>query len=319
MAVYTTITMEEAHAVAAAHRLGRCLGVTPIAAGSVNTNYFLDCEQGRYFLRIYEEQPPTGVAYEWELLSHLSRCGVAVPQRVSGPLPGEVTVAGKPTAVFQLIGGGETCQRGVTTGRAFAVGRALGRCHVGALDFQRRQASRFDLKWLGEQLIDIESRQRSELRATVDLLRISLEEAERAPAVVTGVIHGDLFRDNVRWEGDVIVGLLDWESASDGVLAFDLMVTLLAWCFDDTLDWTLARALVAGYQTERSLGSDERLSLREWGIAAATRFSITRILSYHLREDAIGERVVKDYRRFVQRLELVRAMSAEELGARLTS
>lgn len=318
MAVYTKISSEEARAVARAHLLGECFGVEPIAAGSVNTNYFLNCDRGRYFLRIYEEQEPAGVAYEWSLLSHLRQRGVPVPERVSGPLPGDVTVAGKPTALFSLIGGSETCQRGVTVARAFAVGRALGQCHVGGADFPQRQRSRFDLTWLGQQLLEIERRKRPELVPSVELLRISLEEAARAPAVVTGVIHGDLFRDNVRWEGDTIVGLLDWESASDGVLAFDLMVTLLAWCFGDTLDWPLARALVDGYQTQRALGRDEKLSLRAWGIAAATRFSITRILSYHLREDAIGERVVKDYRRFIQRLELIRSLSAEELAARLT-
>lgn len=318
MAVYTKLNPGDAETVAQAHQLGRCLGVDPIAAGSVNTNYFLNCERGRYFLRIYEEQQAAGVAFEWELLAHLRHRGVPVPDRVSGTLPGEITIDGKPTAVFRTIGGDETCQRGVTPSRAYVLGQTLGHCHAAAADFPRRQVSRFNLDWLGQQLTEIEGRKRPELVDTVKLLRASLAEAAHAPVLVTGVIHGDLFRDNVRWDGDEILGLLDWESASDGVLAFDLMVTLLAWCFGDTLDWSLARALVDGYQTKRMIGRDEALSLRAWGIAAATRFSITRILSFHLREDAIGGRVVKDYRRFVQRLGLLRALSAEELADRLT-
>lgn len=318
MAVYTTITEHEAATVAAAHGLGRCIGVEPIAAGSVNTNYFLVCEAGRFFLRIYEEQAQAGVAFEWALLSHLRDRGVPVPDRVSGTAPGEITVAGKPTAVFRLIAGTETCQKGVTEARAFAVGRALGQSHVAAADFPIRQTSRFDFAWLEGQLRDIAARERPELRDAERLLTSSLAEAARSPLLATGVIHGDLFRDNVRWDGDNILGLLDWESASDGCLTFDLMVTVLAWCFGDTFDWDLARSLVAGYQSQRSIGRDEALTLRAWGIAAATRFSITRILSYHLREDAVGERVMKDYRRFTQRLEILRGMSASEVATRLT-
>ena len=317
MAVYTKVSESEAQAIATAHGLGQVIAVEPVAAGSVNTNYFLRCDTGRYFLRVYEEQGVEGVRYEWALLGHLGRAGAPVPDRVSGTEPGQCRVAGKPTAVFRVIGGGESCQKAVSITRAFEVGVALGRCHAAGNDFPLRQVSRFNTSWLKEQLRDIEARQRPELMETTGLLVAGLQEAERARGVKLGVIHGDLFRDNVRWEGDRIVGLLDWESASDGVLAFDLMVTVLAWCFDDTLEWPLARAMVDGYQTQRRLSADEAATLREWGIAAATRFSITRILSYHLREDAIGDRIKKDYRRFVQRLQLLRSLSADEVAARL--
>jgi homoserine kinase type II len=192
-------------------------------------------------------------------------------------------------------------------------------CHRATEDFPIRQVSRFDTRWLEGQLAAVESRQRPELQTVTPLLRSGLEEGAASPGAVNGVIHGDLFRDNVRWEGDTIVGLLDWESASDGVLAFDIMVTVLAWCFGDTLDWGLARSLVDGYQTQRPIGPAEASTLRQWGIAAATRFSITRILSYHLRDDAVGDRVMKDYRRFVQRLELLRGMEATEVARRLTA
>lgn len=319
MAVYTKLTDSDASRVAGAHGLGACHSVQAIAAGSVNTNHFLHCDAGQFFLRIYEEQGTPGVEFEWALLDHLVTKGAVVPRRVSGPKPGEVCVAGKPTAVFHLVPGGETCQKGVTPARAFAVGRALGLCHRATEDFPIRQVSRFDTQWLAGQLAAVESRRRPELVEVTPLLRRGLEEGNASPGLVTGVIHGDLFRDNVRWEGDAIVGLLDWESASDGVLAFDVMVTVLAWCFGDTLDWKLARSLVDGYQTQRPIGSAEASTLRQWGIAAATRFSITRILSYHLRDDAVGDRVMKDYRRFVQRLELLRGMEATEVARRLTA
>jgi homoserine kinase type II len=95
--------------------------------------------------------------------------------------------------------------------------------------------------------------------------------ARRDSSLPRALIHGDLFRDNVLWNGAEIAALLDFESASDGVLAYDLMVTVLAWCFGDALDVSLARAMVAGYAEVRALsraetdGLLERVALRRCG------------------------------------------------------
>ena len=124
-----------------------------------------------------------------------------------------------------------------------------------------------------------------------------------------GLIHGDLFRDNVLWAGGWIVALLDFESASEGVFAYDLMVTVLAWCFGDGLDLTLMRALIAGYERVRPLSAEERAGLVAEGCAAALRFTITRITDYAMRVTD-GPRVIKDWRRFERRLAQLEGLSA---------
>ncbi|MFW5920738.1 MAG: phosphotransferase, partial [Polyangiales bacterium] len=152
----------------------------------------------------------------------------------------------------------------------------------------------------------------------------ALDEAQRHWPVdpPQGVIHGDLFRDNVRWaakegrEDDRIVALIDWESASHGAFVYDLMVCVLSWCYGDRFEWNLARAMARAYDAERGLTEPERGALRVAGLAAAVRFTTTRITDFHLRE-GIGDRVVKDYRRFLARIDALSAMTSDELATRL--
>ena len=112
MAVYTSLSLEDASRITDAHSLGPCLEITPVSAGSVNSNFFLRSPGGRHFLRIYEEQGTDGVAYEWSLLDFLAEAGIPVPQRVAGPAPGAICVAGKPTAVFEVVAGEDPVEVG---------------------------------------------------------------------------------------------------------------------------------------------------------------------------------------------------------------
>ncbi len=128
-------------------------------------------------------------------------------------------------------------------------------------------------------------------------------------------MHGDLFRDNVLWDmDDGLAALLDFESACAGTYAYDLMVTILAWCVGDALDVRLARAMREGYEKVRPLRDDERRGLRAEGAFAALRFTITRITDYAMRTDAAGPRVVKDWRRFLMRYETLCALDESGLA-----
>lgn len=324
MAVFTDLTLEDADRITRAHGLGAAERVTPIPAGSVNSNFFVDSEMGRRFVRIYEEQGEDGVAYEWALVDHLAAAGIPVPARVAGPGPGELRVAGKPVGVFEIVGGEESCQAAVGPARAAGVGRMLARVHAAVRSFPHRRAGRFTLGDVAARLEGIAPQSDEELAATLRQLRQRLAEVREGwpPGLPEGVIHGDLFRDNVRWaarEGqgaDRIVALIDWESASDGALVYDLMVCVLAWCFAGRFDWELARAMARAYEAERPLEPAERKALRLAGMAAAVRFTTTRITDFQLRE-GIGERVHKDYRRFRDRLEALAALAPEAVAERL--
>ena len=319
MAVFTELTLSDASSVTEAHGLGPTTSLEPIAAGSVNTNYFAVGDFGKRFLRVYEEQDASGVAYEWALLEHLETAGIPVPRRVRGPGPGVVLVAGKPTALFELVHGRELKQREVTERAASEVGRALGRTHRAVADYGWRREGRFRRSDLRTRLDYAESQSRPELFEPIATLRRVLDELDRDEPVglPTGVTHGDLFRDNVRFEGDSIAALIDWESAADSVLLYDLAVTMLAWCYGDAFEWDLARAMVRAYDAERPLTDAEWLAFRFHARAASARFATTRITDFHLRSGGVGERTHRDFRRFLARLDAVSSLDAAAFAERL--
>lgn len=318
MAVFTPLSLDDASRITRAHGLGPTTSIVPIPAGSVNSNFFVEGAFGKRFMRIYEEQREDGVAYEWALLQHLEEAGLPVPRRIRGTEPGQERVAGKPTALFELVGGSEICQRLVSPSRAAAVGELLGRAHLATTNFPLRREGRFRRADLRARLDWAEAHGRPELEEPIALLREVCDEVDRIepPDLPRGVIHGDLFRDNVRFEGERIVAAIDWESASDGVLVYDLMVTMLAWSYGDTFEWPFARALVSAYDAARPLTRAEWDALRSVAMGACARFATTRITDFHLKE-GVGERMHKDFRRFLERLEAVRQMSAADLATAL--
>jgi homoserine kinase type II len=137
--------------------------------------------------------------------------------------------------------------------------------------------------------------------------RLDRYVAARAATLPSGVIHGDLFRDNVLFHGEQIAALLDFESASHGRFAYDLMVTLLAWCYgDDAFDLPLVAAMLSGYKRVRPLTAAEREALPVEGAIACLRFATTRISDFSARAEP-GKPPLRDYRRFLSRLEAIEA------------
>ena len=321
MAMLTPLPLEAAQGLGVRYGL-EVVDVTPILAGSVNSNFRLGIAGGkRVFLRIYEEQNAEAARGEARLLDHLATRGVPTPRparRTDLAHPAFIADhAGKPVAVFPWCEGEALCQRGVDAGSARSVGAALARVHVAGASFEGASPSRFGAPELARRLRRLES-----IALPVDLQQAVARLAERLPALAArtasseiGVIHGDLFRDNVLWSGGSISALLDFESASSGSAAFDLAVTMLSWCFGDGFDEDLARAMAEGYASVRPLDTAERRAFFDEARFAALRFSITRITDFELRPAGTG--IHKDYRRFVARLDAIERLGPEGVDALL--
>jgi homoserine kinase type II len=314
MGVFTEVSCEAVDVLLRSYALGSARTVTGIPAGSVNSNYALETTLGgRVFLRVYEEQDEAGARAEAALLRTLAARAVKTPPPVLRT-DGEAlsSIAGKPAALFPWIEGGMRCQASVTTEDARRVGAELARVHVAGVGLAVG-AGRFTYDDL---LLRVEriAQARADLAAEAAPLERRLRDwMARRQDLPQGLVHGDLFRDNVLWSPDgEIVALLDFESASHGVYAYDLMVTVLSWCFGDGLDTGLARAIVAGYCEVRTLEERERRGLLAEGCLAALRFTITRITDYAMKE-GIGPRVLKDWRRFARRYEALEALGERGL------
>ncbi len=303
---------------------GRLLGawgielaeLIPLAAGSVNSNFSIRAKDGqRWFARIYEEQGAEGARFELTLNESLAASGVPVA-RPKRKLDGEAygLVGDKPFAVYEHVEGEVLCQGRVTESAARQVGEALARVHRADLGALVVPEGRFGFRGIEDRLRIVRDSGRTDLAAPaarVAALAARLE-AERDVSLPSGLTHGDLFRDNVLFrlpkpgqssgEGATLGALLDFESACLGPYVYDLMVTLLAWCFSAELDAALARAMVSGYHAERPLSGAEQRALVLEGSIACARFATTRMTDFSLRTP-VGQAPARHYGRFFQRLE----------------
>ncbi len=293
-----------------------------VERGSVNTNFTLREGPRRWFLRVYEEQDREGAAREIDLVVGLAASGIPTPSaiaRADGARLG--SLAGKPAALFPFVAGEMSCQRGLDEARMEVVGDVLARLH------RAKPAvlwpSRFGPAALAERLERIAAHPR--FGALAAPLRRALDEAvaARDPNAPRGLVHGDVFRDNVLWEGHRLTALLDFESASEGPFAYDVAVTLLAFCFDDDFVPALVRGLFTGYERRRPLEAAEKRAIFHEARLGALRFTITRLTDYAMRAepatavagDAAPVLALKDYRRFEARLARLDALGERGFAA----
>jgi homoserine kinase type II len=308
MAILTVPTDAELDGLLEAYDLGERRAARGIEAGTVNTSYLLELGAGRYFLRIYEEQGQPGAEAEAHLLLHLAASGVATPAPVMGRDGAMVRlVAGKPAALFPWVTGEMLCLPAVTKGAARDVGIALARMHLAGPappPAPPLGGGRFGADDLVARCDRIAKSTDNEARVQAEPLRDAVIRMDRKRRIdlPSGLVHGDLFRDNVLWHEGRIAALLDFESAHKGPFAYDIAVMILSWSFRDAFDFDLARAIVAGYREVRDLTPAEIDGLYAETVFGALRFTVTRIT-----DDAI--RVGKRWQRFVARREAL-----EQLG-----
>jgi homoserine kinase type II len=312
--------------LADAQRLSREFGIEvtviePLSAGSVNSNFALTGSDGqRFFARLYEEQGRAGALQELSLVAALARSGVPVVQclpRADGAGVGDYE--GKAFAVFPWLDGEILCQGRVTPAACQTLGAALARVHLTTPNVARPSEGRFRIADLRARLERVEQSGRPEFRADVALIRERLTRYEQARTGLDaprGVIHSDLFRDNVLWtkQGE-LAALLDFESACDGAFAYDVMVTVCAWCFTTRFEEPLVEAFLRGYHALRPIAPGELPALRVEGALGCLRFATTRITDFSLRA-APGQAPVRDYRRFLARLAQLEAGALDGCFAR---
>jgi homoserine kinase type II len=316
MAVLTAVAEADANAFLVAYGRGALRRLVGIPGGSVNSNFLLEAAGGRFFLRLYEERNQAGAEGEAAMLERLARAGVPTPSPLRRADGGIISVLhGKPAALFPWRDGQMRCQKAVSASDVQRVGEALARVHIaGAAEMCDK--GRFNLPDLLTRLDRIASHGGADFAPMAEPLRSHLVRIQTArdPRVPKGLIHGDLFRDNVLWDGEgEIAALLDFESACEGTYAYDLMVTILSWCYADDLVPELARSMREGYENVRSLSPAEKAALCAEGCFAALRFTVTRITDYAMRTEAQGLRLVKEWRRFLQRFEVLEALGTKGL------
>jgi homoserine kinase type II len=307
MALRTPLGEDEARQLCL--RYGLALeSIEPLPSrGTVNSNFRLRASGRVFFLRLNEGKRDEDVAGEIGLVDHLRVRGLATPE-ILRTRDGQaiVAAAGKPATLFPWLDGHEAAPNPQKIATVALVGTTLARLHRAGWGMKATELPRnhYSIDELERRLESFANDKR--VSAVVTPLRYELIRARRRRPTVTGLIHQDLFPDNVLVDrAGELVAVLDFEQATWGALVYDLAVCLNAWCWTGTtIDKPAADAVVAAYEKLRPLDMSERTRLVDEARLAAARFAITRITDIEL---AVGVdpdlRRRKDYREYIRRLE----------------
>ena len=284
MAVYTELPDEELAAFMAGYDLGAVLSVKGIAEGVENSNYLLATKSGQFILTLYEKRvDPADLPFFLGLMEHLAAAGINCPLPVknrAGTALGRL--AGRPAAIVTFLSG--MWVRRPRAEHCAAVGRALAELHLAGEGFPIVRPNALSVGgWrplfamCGGRADRVVPGLGAEIAGELDHL-----EACWPQRLPRGIIHADLFPDNVFFLNNVLSGLIDFYFACNDMLAYDVAVCINAWCFepDGALNLTKARGLLASYGAVRRLSADEAAALPLLCRGAALRFLLTRLYDW---------------------------------------
>lgn len=301
MSVYTKVGRDELAAWLPPLGLGELIDYAGIAAGMQNSNYFVTTTSGRFVLTLFEYIGPSALDFYLALQDSLARRGIPCPQPLAdGEGRNWRLLCDKPAALLTCLSGAAIETPGAT--HCYAVGEMLARLHLAAADMANPLPNPCGAAWrrtVGAALVSLVSAEERDLLAD----ELAFQSGQDWSQLPRGVIHADLFRDNVLWDATGrLTGVLDFYFAGEDAWLFDLAVVANDWCFDET---TLA-ALIAGYTAQRSLTEAERAAWPAMRRAAALRFWLLRLEARH--QPRAGEVVTiknpDDFRHLLARFRL---------------
>ena len=318
MAVYTEVSDDELEAFLADYDIGEMMALKGIAEGVENTNYVLHTTRGYYFLTLYEKRVEAkDLPFFIGLMEHCAARGLTCPQPVKNKKGNSIgELSGRPAAIITFLEG--ISVRRPSTGHCAAVGHGLAKFHEAGHGFAiKRENALGPNGWM--KLADQSIPRADEVAP--GLAELIADEVAHTVArwpkdLPAGVIHADLFPDNVFFLGDKLSGLIDFYFACNDFFAYDIAICLNAWCFevDGSFNVTKGKALLSNYNSMRPLSNAEVEALPLLARGAALRFLLTRTVDWlNVPEGALVR--PKDPKEYLKKLQFHRHIErAQDYG-----
>lgn len=285
MSVYTTVTEAELNAWLRDYSLGQLKSLQGIASGIENTNYFVTTSNGSFVLTLFEKLGADELPFYLNLMAHLARHGIPCPAPMANKHNQFLgTLNDKPACIVSRLAGKSTTNPSLS--QCAAMGAMLAEMHVAGMSFSQIMPNPRGASWRAatapQVLPFIDAEQAALLNE-----EIALHAAQNFSTLPQGLIHADLFRDNVLLIDDHVGGLIDFYFACTDALLYDVAITVNDWCMnaDCRLDAPRAQSFLRAYHEVRPLQLDEHkawpLMLRQ----AALRFWLSRLYDKHMPRD----------------------------------
>jgi len=285
MAVFTSVSEAELSAWLGDYSLGQLLELQAIASGIENTNYFVTTGNGRFVLTLFEKLTAEELPFYLNLMAHLARHGIPCPAPVANRHNQFLgTLNGKPACIVSRLSGKSTTMP--SNEQCAAIGAMLGQMHIAGQSFSQIMPNPRGGAWRAatapQVLPFLDAAQAALLESEV-----ALHALQNLAQLPQGVIHADLFRDNVLLEENRVGGLIDFYFACTDALLYDVAITVNDWCMnsDNTLDMARAQTFLQAYHAVRPLQNNEREAWPLMLRLAALRFWLSRLFDLHLPRD----------------------------------
>ena len=281
MAVYTQVADDELAAFLGAYDIGALVSYKGIAEGVENSNYFLQTDRGSFILTLYEKRvDPADLPFFLGLMDHLAAQGIVCPTPIHARDGNALrTLAGRPAAIVSYLKG--VSPRRVDIRHCAPLGRALAEMHLAAAAFGAERPNALDLAgWrplfdrCGPRAHEVQNGLAGEIELELEFL-----EENWPSGLPTGVIHADLFPDNVFFLDGRVSGVIDFYFACNDFFAYDLAICINAWCFekDGSFNVTKARHILNAYRSVRPFSAAELAAIPVLLRGGALRFLLTRL------------------------------------------
>ncbi len=285
MAVYTDVAADELAEFLKSYDIGELLSYKGIAEGVENSNFLLHTSAGYFILTLYEKRvAKSELPFFLGLMSYLAGRGIICPEPLKNK-NGETLseLAGRPAVIINFLEG--IWPRKPNVAHCAGVGQALAKMHLAGADFPMSRANALSVSGWRPLFEAAASRADEVQHGLRDFIGAELDHLEGniwPRDLPQGVIHADLFPDNVFFLGERVSGLIDFTFACTDMLAYDVAICLNAWCFesDCSFNVTKARAFLGAYGRERPLSDAEQNALPLLARGAALRFLLTRLVDF---------------------------------------
>jgi len=285
MAVFTSVSEAELTAWLGDYSLGQLLELQGISSGIENTNYFVTTSNGRFVLTLFEILTDDELPFYLNLMAHLARHGIPCPNPMANRHNQFLGMLnGKPACIVSRLSGKSTTAP--NNAQCSAIGAMLGQMHIAGQSFSQIMPNPRGAEWRSATCLLVQPFLDGKQTALIES-EVALHARQDYVHLPQGVIHADLFRDNVLLDEDRIGGLIDFYFACSDALLYDIAITVNDWCMNsgNTLDAAKTQALLRAYHSVRPLQKDERDA---WGLmlrVAALRFWLSRLFDKYLPRD----------------------------------
>jgi len=302
MSVYTNLSTKDVSSLLRKYNIGVLKSFRGISDGITNTNYFLNTSKGKYVITVFEDITEIKAIKYLKLMNFFSTHKLCCPE-IMLTKSGNILsiVKSKPCSIMEKLSGKTISLTNVPLCKS--IGNIIGSFHVTGSKYSYKISNSRNIKWVEKNITKIKKHVSSE---QLDILKHSSKIFKKIfqMKLPHGMIHSDLFRDNVLSKGDKITGIIDYYYSFNGPLVYELAVIINDWCInkDGSINLRKYNSFLSSYNSVRKLTAVEKKQINNAMIAAGLRFYLSRLVDMifpkvgeitHIKDPAVFENIIK--------------------------